>query len=323
MTKQVQQFLNDKKWVRWSALVLLAMAMFFGYIFMDVLSPLQSALQITKEWTPSAYGHFAGSETFLNVFVFFLIIAGIILDKMGVRFTAILSGTVMVIGAAINYYALTESFANGPLQSFFTNHLNFTGFLGDITPFFDKMPASAKFSAIGFMIFGCGVEMAGITVSRGIVKWFAGKEMALAMGIEMALARVGVAVVFIGSPLMARVGQSWVVERSVGFAVLLLIIGLISFIAYSFMDKKLEKQIGNTEEKDDPFKVSDLKHIFSSKVFWVVAILCVLYYSAIFPFQKYAANMLQCTLGISVQAASLTFAVFPLGAAAITPFLGN
>ena len=197
MTKQVQQFLNDKKWVRWSALVLLAMAMFFGYIFMDVLSPLQSALQITKEWTPSAYGHFAGSETFLNVFVFFLIIAGIILDKMGVRFTAILSGTVMVIGAAINYYALTESFANGPLQSFFTNHLNFTGFLGDITPFFDKMPASAKFSAIGFMIFGCGVEMAGITVSRGIVKWFAGKEMALAMGIEMALARVGVAVVFI------------------------------------------------------------------------------------------------------------------------------
>jgi len=229
----------------------------------------------------------------------------------------------MVIGAAINYYALTESFANGPLQSFFTNHLNFTGFLGDITPFFDKMPASAKFSAIGFMIFGCGVEMAGITVSRGIVKWFAGKEMALAMGIEMALARVGVAVVFIGSPLMARVGQSWVVERSVGFAVLLLIIGLISFIAYSFMDKKLEKQIGNTEEKDDPFKVSDLKHIFSSKVFWVVAILCVLYYSAIFPFQKYAANMLQCTLGISVQAASLTFAVFPLGAAAITPFLGN
>ena len=323
MSEQITTYLNDKKWARWTALVLLAMAMFFGYIFMDVLSPLQSALQVTKGWNPDAYGHFAGSETFLNVFVFFLIFAGIILDKMGVRFTAILSGSVMFVGAFINYFALTDTFAQSGLYTFFTDNLNFTGFWGDITPFFKGMPASAKFSAIGFMIFGCGVEMAGITVSRGIVKWFAGKEMALAMGIEMALARVGVAVVFIGSPLIARAGQSWVVERSVGFAVILLLIGLISFIVYSFMDKKLEKQIGNNEEKDDPFKISDLKYIFSSKVFWVVAILCVLYYSAIFPFQKYAANMLQCTLGISVEAASLTFAVFPLGAAAITPFLGN
>ena len=323
MAEQVQQFLNDKKWARWTALILLATAMFFGYIFMDVLSPLQSSLQITKGWSPDAYGHFAGSETFLNVFVFFLIFAGIILDKMGVRFTAILSGSVMALGAFINYYALTESFEVSSLKTFFDNNLNFTGFWGDITPFFKGMPASAKLSAIGFMIFGCGVEMAGITVSRGIVKWFAGKEMALAMGIEMALARVGVAVVFIGSPLIARVGQTWVVERSVGFAVLLLLIGLISFIAYAFMDKKLENQIGNTEEKDDPFKITDLRYIFSSKVFWVVAILCVLYYSAIFPFQKYAANMLQCTLGISVEQASLIFAVFPLGAAAITPFLGN
>ena len=323
MAEQVKEYLNDKAWARWLALVLLAMAMFFGYIFMDVLSPLQSALQVTKGWTPDAYGHFAGSETFLNVFVFFLIFAGIILDKMGVRFTAILSGAVMFVGAFINYFALTETFAQSGLQTFFTENLNFTGFWGDITPFFKGMPASAKCSAIGFMIFGCGVEMAGITVSRGIVKWFAGKEMALAMGVEMALARVGVAVVFVGSPLIARVGQSWIVERSVGFAVILLLIGLISFIVYAFMDKKLENQIGNTEEKDDPFKISDLKYILSSKVFWVVAILCVLYYSAIFPFQKYAANMLQCTLGISVEAASLTFAVFPLGAAAITPFLGN
>lgn len=323
MSEQIKTYLNDKKWARWTALVLLAMAMFFGYIFMDVLSPLQSALQVTKGWNPDAYGHFAGSETFLNVFVFFLIFAGIILDKMGVRFTSILSGSVMFVGAFINYFALTDAFAQSGLNTFFTNNPNFTGFWGDITPFFEGMPASAKFSAIGFMIFGCGVEMAGITVSRGIVKWFAGKEMALAMGIEMALARVGVAVVFIGSPLIARAGESWVVERSVGFAVILLLIGLISFIVYSFMDKKLENQIGNNEEKDDPFKISDLKYIFSSKVFWVVAILCVLYYSAIFPFQKYAANMLQCTLGISVEAASLTFAVFPLGAAAITPFLGN
>lgn len=317
-----RQLLSDRPTVRWTALVLLAMAMFFGYMFMDVLSPLQTALQDTKGWDPETYGRFAGSETFLNVFIFFLIFAGIILDKMGVRFTAILSGSVMLIGATINWFALTDMFADSSLATFFDNNLNLPDAWWNVTPFFKGMPASAKLSAIGFMIFGCGVEMAGITVSRGIVKWFAGKEMALAMGIEMALARVGVAAVFIVSPLLAG-SKVPVVSRSVGFTVILLCIGLISFIAYSFMDKKLENQIGNTEEKDDPFKISDLKYIFKSKVFWIVALLCVLYYSAIFPFQKYATNMLQCNLGISSKSAALIFTVFPLGAAAITPFLGR
>lgn len=323
MKQTVTTLLSDRPAVRWTALVLLATAMFFGYMFMDVLSPLQTALQDTKGWSPETYGRFAGSETFLNVFIFFLIFAGIILDKMGVRFTAILSGTVMLIGASINWFALTEIFEQSSLATFFNDNLNLPKTWWNVTPFFDGMPASAKMSAIGFMFFGCGVEMAGITVSRGIVKWFQGKEMAMAMGIEMSLARVGVAATFLLSPLMCRLGGSVSVSRSVGFVVLLLIIGLISFIVYSFMDKKLENQIGNNEEKDDPFKISDLKYIFSSKVFWVVAILCVLYYSAIFPFQKYAANMLQCNLGISAESAALIFTVFPLGAAAITPFLGG
>ncbi len=317
-------YLNDKAWARWTALVLLAGAMFFGYIFMDVLSPLQSSLQELKGWDPMAYGRFAGSETFLNVFVFFLIFAGIILDKMGVRFTAVLSGSVMLIGGAINYYALTDSFANSSLAQFMDGFINLPDTWWNITPFYKGMPASAKLSAIGFMLFGCGVEMAGITVSRGIVKWFQGKEMALAMGIEMAIARLGVAVVFLGSPAIAALGGHISVSRPVGFAVLLMCIGLISFIVYAFMDKKLENQMGcKNEEKDDPFKISDLKYIFSSKVFWIVALLCVLYYSAIFPFQKYANNMLQCNLGVTAEQAGRVFFVFPLGAAAITPVLGN
>ena len=315
--------LKDKSWARWTALVLLASAMFFAYMFMDVLSPLQEYLQNTKGWTPQAYGRFTGSETFLNVFVFFLIFAGIILDKMGVRFTAILSGAVMFVGGFINYYAMTDSFANSGLHTFMDNFINLPDTWWNITPFYAGMPASAKLSAIGFMIFGCGVEMAGITVSRGIVKWFQGKEMALAMGTEMSLARVGVAVVVLGSPFLAELGGNVSVSRPLAVSMLLLLIGLISFIVYAFMDKKLEKEIGDTEEKDDPFKISDLKYILSSKVFWIVALLCVLYYSAIFPFQKYAINMLQCNLGVTAQEAGFVFFVFPLGAAAITPLLGN
>ena len=318
------ELLRDKAWARWTALILLAGAMFFAYIFVDVLSPLQEYLQSTKGWDPDAYGRFAGSETFLNVFVFFLIFAGIILDKMGVRFTAILSGSVMFAGGFINYYALTDAFQNSGFYSFMDHFVNLPNTWWNITPFYDGMPASAKLSAIGFMIFGCGCEMAGITVSRGIVKWFQGKEMALAMGTEMALARVGVAAVVLGSPFVATLGGNISVSRSVAFSVLLLLIGLISFIVYAFMDKKLETEMGtNAEEKDDPFKVSDLKFIFSSKVFWIVSLLCVLYYSAIFPFQKYAINMLQCNLGVTAQEAGFVFFVFPLGAAAVTPILGN
>ncbi|MBD5204910.1 MAG: major facilitator superfamily domain-containing protein 1 [Bacteroidales bacterium] len=295
------ELLRDKAWARWTALGLLAFAMFCSYIFMDILSPIKDLLQSTRGWDSTAFGTMQGSETFLNVFIFFLIFAGIILDKMGVRFTAVLSGAVMLVGAIINWYALTDSFQGSSLDVWFTNHLNYIpGFdeLG-ISPFYEGMPASAKLSAVGFMIFGCGVEMAGITVSRGIVKWFKGREMALAMGSEMALARLGVATCMIFSPLFAELGGDISVSRSVAFAVVLLMVALIMFIVYFFMDKKLDEQSGEAEEKDEPFKVSDIGKILSSWAFWVVALLCVLYYSAIFPFQKYAVNMLQCNLSFT------------------------
>lgn len=298
MTETIKKTLRDSAAARWTVLLFLAFAMFCSYIFMDILSPIKDLMQSTRGWDSTAFGTMQGSETFLNVFVFFLIFAGIILDKMGVRFTAVLSGFVMLIGATINWYAVTEQFIGSGLETWFNNNLNYIpGFdeLG-ISPFYEDMPASAKFAAIGFMIFGCGVEMAGITVSRGIVKWFKGREMALAMGSEMALARLGVATCMIFSPVFAKLGGDIDVSRSVAFGVVLLLIALIMFIVYFFMDKKLDAQTGEAEEKDDPFKISDLGKILSSGGFWLVALLCVLYYSAIFPFQKYAVNMLQCNL---------------------------
>ena len=298
MKETVTQTLRDSAFVRWTALLLLAGAMFCSYVFMDILSPIKDLMQSTRGWDSTAFGTMQGSETFLNVFVFFLIFAGIILDKMGVRFTAVLSGAVMLVGATINWYAVTEAFQGSGLERWFTENLNYIpGFdeLG-ISPFYEGMPASAKLAAIGFMIFGCGVEMAGITVSRGIVKWFKGREMALAMGSEMALARLGVATCMIFSPVFARMGGDIDVSRSVAFGVVLLMIAFIMFVVYFFMDKRLDAQTGEAEEKDDPFKVSDIGKILTSSGFWLVALLCVLYYSAIFPFQKYAVNMLQCNL---------------------------
>ena len=298
MTQAIQKTLRDSAAMRWTALLLLAMAMFCSYIFMDILSPIKDLMQDTRGWDSTAFGTMQGSEVFLNVFAFFLIFAGIILDKMGVRFTAILSAAVMLIGACIKWYAVSDSFVGSGLETWFTNNLNYIPLFDElgVSPFYQGMPASAKFAACGFMIFGCGCEMAGITVSRGIVKWFKGREMALAMGSEMALARLGVATCMIFSPFFARLGGVVSVSRSVAFGVVLMCIALIMTIVYFVMDKKLDAQTGEAEEKDDPFKISDLGQILTSSGFWLVALLCVLYYSAIFPFQKYAVNMLQCNL---------------------------
>ncbi len=305
MTEKIQT-LRDSAAMRWTALLLLALAMFCAYIFMDILSPIKDLMMLAPEhggrlWDSTAFGTMQGAETFLNVFVFFLIFAGIILDKMGVRFTAVLSGGVMLFGALIEYYAISKAFMGSSLEAWFTNNLNYIPLFDElgVSPFYRGMPASAKLAAVGFMFFGCGAEMGGITVSRGIVKWFKGRETALAMGSEMALARLGVATCMIFSPFFAKLGGEIEVSRSVAFGVVLLCIALIMFIVYFFMDKKLDGQTGEAEEKDDPFKVSDIGKILSSLGFWLVALLCVLYYSAIFPFQKYAVNMLQCNLTLT------------------------
>ena len=305
MTQVIQKTLRDSAAMRWTALLLLALAMFCSYIFMDILSPIKDLMQEYRGWDSTAFGTMQGSEVFLNVFVFFLIFAGIILDKMGVRFTAVLSAAVMLAGAVIKWYAVTDAFAGSGLETWFNNHLNYIPVFDElgVSPFYEGMPASAKFAACGFMIFGCGCEMAGITVSRGIVKWFKGREMALAMGSEMALARLGVATCMIFSPFFAKLGGEVSVSRSVAFGVVLLCIALIMCIVYFFMDRKLDSQTGEAEEKDDPFKISDLGQILTSSGFWLVALLCVLYYSAIFPFQKYAVNMLQCNLTLHEPAA--------------------
>ena len=298
MSQTIQKTLRDSAAMRWTALLLLALAMFCSYIFMDILSPIKDLMQEQRGWDSTAFGTLQGSEVFLNVFAFFLIIAGIILDKMGVRFTAVLSAVVMLVGACLKWYAVSDAFIGRGLEQWFTDNLNYIPLFDElgVSPFYKGMPASAKFAACGFMLFGCGCEMAGITVSRGIVKWFKGREVALAMGSEMALARLGVATCMIFSPFFARLGGVVSVSRSVAFGVVLMCIALIMTIVYFVMDQKLDAQTGEAEEKDDPFRISDIGKILSDLGFWLVALLCVLYYSAIFPFQKYAVNMLQCNL---------------------------
>ena len=309
-----KKLLNDYGAIRWTALVLIALMMFFAYMFVDVLSPLSTLLETSKGWTAETYGTFCSSEYFLNVFAFFLIFAGIILDKMGIRFTGILSGAVMVIGASIKLYAISDLFTPDSALYQFLNS------------FWTSFPATAKLASLGFMIFGCGVEMAGVTVSKAIAKWFKGKEMALAMGLEMAIARLGVFAVFRISPALSTWANETMptVVTPVLFCTILLVIGLLTYTVFTFMDKKLDAQIGasGSEDAEEQFKVSDIGILFTSKTFLIVSGLCVLYYSAIFPFQKFATGMLETNLNMPTAEASGLFSWFPIGAMVLTPFLG-
>lgn len=315
MTEKLTKLLNDSPVARWSALILIALMMFFGYMFVDVMSPIQSLVEKQIGWGPSVFGTYASAEYILNV-CGFLILAGIILDKAGIRFTGTLSASLMLLGACIKLLGISDWFQT-------------TGFCNWLDSWWVSMPGSAKMASLGFMIFGCGCEMAGITVSKSIAKWFEGKEMALAMGLEMAIARIGVFSIFSISPWIADkiaiFGGKGVVAP-VAFCTILLLVGLIFFLVFCVMDRKLDRQLGDNLHIDpeNQFKISDVGKILSSRTFWVVALLCVLYYSAIFPFQRYGANMLQCNLeGITPQAAANIFRWFPVGAAIITPFLGS
>ena len=313
MSEQIRKFLNDNPAARWVALVLIASMMFFAYMFVDVMSPLKSLVESARGWDSGTFGTYAASEYILNV-CGFLILAGIILDKMGIRFTGVLSASLMAIGAGIKYIGISDWFQA-------------TAFCDWLSSWWVAMPGSAKMASLGFMVFGCGCEMAGTTVSKAIAKWFKGKEMALAMGLEMAIARLGVfGVMWIAPIISARFDNS--IVAPVAFCAALVCVGLLFYCVFCIMDTKLDKQLmaaGElTQEKDpeDEFKVADLKIVFSSKMFWIVALMCVLYYSAIFPFQRYAPNFLETTLNISAASAAQLFSFFPILAMVLTPFLG-
>ena len=263
MQEKVAKMLNDSVVARWAALILIALMMFFAYMFVDVMSPLKSLVESARGWDSGAFGTYAASEYILNV-CGFLILAGIILDKMGIRFTGVLSASLMVIGASIKFVGISEWFQT-------------TGMCAWLDSWWTAMPGSAKMASLGFMVFGCGCEMAGTTVSKSIAKWFKGKEMALAMGLEMAIARLGVFAVMWLAPIISNKFDQSVVAP-VGFCTVLLLIGLINYIVFSVMDSKLDKQLVAagmaTEEKspEDEFHIKDLGKIFSSKMFWLVAL---------------------------------------------------
>jgi predicted MFS family arabinose efflux permease len=299
--------LRDSKAARWTALAVVAFTMLCGYWLTDVMAPLKPMLEKELLWNSSEYGFFTSAYGWFNVFLLMLILGGIILDKMGVRFTGIMATSIMVIGTAIKYWAIS------------THALDGQTILG--------MKSQVVVAGLGFATFGVGVETAGITVSKIIVKWFKGKEMALAMGLEMATARIGTTMAMVTSVPIARALHG--VSKPILVCLIMLCIGMISFIVYTFMDKKLDKSIADeagrhdSVESEESFSVKDIWYIISNKGWWYIALLCVLFYSAVFPFLKYAADLMVNKFQVDPELAGIIPGMLPFGTMILTPLFGN
>lgn len=304
---QIYKKLNDTAAARWGALLIVSFTMMCGYFITDVMAPLEDLLTKTPAegglgWTSDEYGFFSGAYGYINVFLLMLFFGGIILDKCGVRFTGTMSSSLMLVGALIKWYALDNSFGDAQVFGY---------------------PVQVALAALGFAIFGMGAEITGITVTKVIAKWFTGHELALAMGLQVAMARIGTAAALACSlPFANAMGN---VSAPVLLGAALLCIGVVSFLVYCVMDRKLDASLaaGAEEQGEEGFSFGDLKLIFTNKGFWLIAILCVLFYSGVFPFLKFATKLMIYKYNVDPELAGLIPAMLPFGTILLTPVFGS
>ena len=311
-TQAIQQKLSDSASARWTALIIVSVTMMFGYFFTDVMSPLEPLLTAAKEkgglglgWSSDEYGFFSGSYGYFNVFLLLLFFGGIILDKFGIRFTGVMSTVLMFGGALIKWYALGHDFG------------------GTIAvPFFGTYSTQVVIASLGFAIYGVGCEICGITVSKVLVKWFTGHELALAMGVQVATARLGTAAALGASLPFAKMMGG--VSASVGLGAAMLCAGILVFLVYCVMDKKEDASAAAVaSEPEEGFKFSDLAGLFKTAGFWYVAFLCLMFYAGVFPFLKFATKLMVFKYGVDPDLAGLIPAMLPFGTIFLTPFFGS
>lgn len=312
MTEQIQRKLSESKTARWTVLALVAFTMLCGYFITDMMAPLQDLLQTPVAggglgWTGEEYGKFTSAYGWFNVFLLMLIFGGMILDKMGVRFTGLMATIIMIVGVFIKWFGISHDFGGATVNILGTDW----GY-------------PLLIASLGYALFGVGIEIAGITVSKIIVKWFRGKEMALAMGLEMACARIGTGLAIGVTPFLCRAFDN-TISMPILIGLALLCIGLLSFLVFVVMDKKRDAEIAadDDEEAEEPFRAKDILDIICLKGFWYIALLCVLFYSAVFPFLKYAPSLMINKFHIDPSFSGIIPALLPFGNILLTPFFGN
>ena len=308
MTEHIKLSLRESTAARWTALILASLAIFGAYYFNYALSSIKPVLESILGWNSEDFGTYTSAYGWFNVFLLMLIFSGFILDKLGVRKTGLGATLVMFLGTAINYWAVSKHFPDTAVV-----HL----------PLIGDMKTQVLLSSLGFAIFGVGTEAIGITISKAVVRWFKGKEMATAMGMQMSIARLGTLLALAISLPMAK---NHSVTSPILFALIIMVAGVLSFILFSILDIKLDKSEKadlKTENKEDEFKIKDIVFIITNKGFWYIAMLCVLFYSAVFPFLYYAPDLMINKYNVNPYLAGLIPSLLPLGTIILTPVFGG
>ena len=304
----LKKTLRDNKWACWLALACLVVPMFASYFFDDMFSSLSELFKnpetLELGWDMADYGFYSSGYSFLCIWGG-LIICGALLDKFGVRLVGSIFVGMMTGGAALVTFAISAGF---------------------------EPKTSLTVAYVGCMLFGLGSEIAGVSVTRSIAKWFKGRNMALAMGLQLAIARFGTATTILIAPMIVKqkaVGEMYMLSETnrpalIGLAVLA--VGTILWAIFVAMDAKFDKEAGTSDKvktaEEDKFRFSDIWKVLSNPRFLMIAILCVTFYCCVIRFKKFGVSILLPLFGVNLDIATVLLAMIPFFTILFTPLFG-
>jgi MFS family permease len=301
--------LREQIYIRWGILFVVSLIMAANYFFYDALSPLKDKIQTNLNFSNQQYGFLQSTYSISNVFLFMAVIGGILLDKWGIRFTGIGFTLFMAIGSVLTFYGASETYRNGGFGYDFMN-----SFLTRFSPEF-------KLMTFGYFLFGLGAETSIVVITTIVVKWFKGMELALALGLNLAMARIGQALAFFFSSNLST-PDFW--YRPIFLSACLLSIAFLLFLFYCMIDYRLDKQIKYKHQADsaEEFRISDIIKIIRIPSFIYITMLCVTFYSAFFPFLKYATDLLQNKFDMAFETAGKLTSIPVFFTVLFTPIFG-
>lgn len=299
---------NSGKWLCWAALACLVVPMFASYFFDDMFSSLSHLFKnpelLELGWDYEDYGFYAGGYSFLCV-CGGLIVCGILLDMFGVRVVGSVFVGLMIFGAALVFYAISSG----------------------LSP-----KVSLTVAYIGCMLFGLGSEIAGVAVTRSIAKWFKGGNVALAMGLQLSIARLGTAAALVLSPMIVAQkpeGQMYMLSdtnRPAMLGLALLLVGGILWAVFVAMDARFDRQRGLTDKtvtaEEDKFRFSDIWKVLTNPRFLMIALLCVFFYCCVIRFKKFGTSILIPLFGMELETATWMLSMIPFFTIVFTPLFG-
>ena len=300
--------LRDNKWACWLVLACLVVPMFASYFFDDMFSSLSELFknpeQLQLGWNMADYGFYSSGYSFLCIWGG-LIVCGALLDKFGVRLVGSIFVGMMVGGAALVTFAISAGF---------------------------EPKTSLTIAYIGCMLFGLGSEIAGVSVTRSIAKWFKGRTMALAMGLQLAIARFGTATAILIAPMIVHqkaFGEIYTLADTnkpalIGLAVLA--VGAVLWGLFVAMDARFDKETGESDKvntaEEDKFRLSDIWKVLTNPRFLMIAILCVTFYCCVIRFKKFGVSILLPLFGVNLDIATVLLAMIPFFTILFTPLFG-